>query len=250
MIRLSWTEFKNTIDNRNLSIQWLDANGNYYLKGYDGNFGIECILNKTINTDEVQDFETNYKSLGNQSPKTQVITQFELNNKDLKVACGQASVDAITKTATVYIKTPGTFGGANEGRYVAGGEAYVEDFEWGDLGKVWIEDKDRLLAVVYGEQLGLGRSATDGEMQASSPYTNYPIVKSYTDDELSASNQDGWFFKPLALGSTLVPCGFIKIEPIGGYGFIPAGMYLKVELNRPTKITGTIRVNIYWGKLE
>lgn len=72
-MKVSWTIFKNFVDERSLSVQWIDLNNRYWMKAFDEAFVLECDLAKDpSDTDELDDFETNYKSDGNRklgSPK-------------------------------------------------------------------------------------------------------------------------------------------------------------------------------------
>jgi hypothetical protein len=176
-----------------------------------------------------------------------VTTQYELNDKTLKL--GRVKVTIADNVGILYCKVPGTFGADGAGRYVAGGEAIIDTYDPDDYAMVYIEDFDRLIAAAYGAGAGLGRSMTDAEMIAQGDYPAYPILRSYTDDELDAANQ-GWYFYAEAQGNNLPPYGIMDIEPIGGYGFIPSGLYMKIVVNRPNVATGTTRINIFWGKKE
>lgn len=188
-----------------------------------------------------------------QPPTNIVTTQFELNNKDLKLAKAMCNVDPITYMGTSSIKIPGTFG-SEDGRYVAGGYAISGDYNPDDYVMVRILDTDRNVAMALA--LASDPAATTplsdatvqgmGVIPGFGSFPSYPIVKSYTDDDFSSENQ-GWYFWPNANGST----GFADVEPIGGYGFIPAGFYVVFTYQRPTGIaTGSCRVNYYWGKME
>jgi hypothetical protein len=247
-INLNWPDFKSFVDQRSVSIQWLDIDGNYYLYAYDGPFSAACLIPKNTPASANQtDFENNYKTAGNISPNFNVTTQFELNNKDLKLARGMATVDGTGK-AIVTLKVPGAFG-SGDGRYVAGGYGMTEDYEKDDYVLVYVEDTDRLLAMYAAQQADPNATEplTDDQMRALGEFPNYPVVKSYTDDECDLANQ-GWYFWPASRGSSLAPIGEVEIEPIGGYGFIPSGFYLKIEYFRNNLTTGAIRVNYWWGK--
>jgi hypothetical protein len=68
IIEVDWIQFKSFVTSRSLSIQWVSINDNYWLKGFDGAFSLECIipLDNTLSADTV-DFETNFKANGNKS---------------------------------------------------------------------------------------------------------------------------------------------------------------------------------------
>lgn len=185
-------------------------------------------------------------------PPNIVTTQFELNNKDLKLAKAMCSVDE-TGLGVSAIKIPGTVG-STDGRYVAGGFAISADYNADDYVTVRIEDTDRNIAMALAlasnpEAISPLDDATVqglGIIPGYGAFPSYPIVKSYTDDDFTSINQ-GWYFWPNANGST----GFADVEPIGGYGFIPAGFYIVFNYQRPPGIiTGSCRINYYWGKLE
>lgn len=189
------------------------------------------------------------------SPK-EVITQYEKNDKDLKLAKVKAVVDN-SGTAITSLKIPGTFG-SGDGRYVAGGYGIAEDYNPDDYVTVRIEDSDRVLALLLARQLNPSATAPLSDQQVQEmgnipnigEFPQYPILRSYTDDDFSEVNQ-GWYFWPLAQGNNLPPVGEVEIEPIGGYGFLPSGLYIILTYHRPDGITsGTLRANFWWGKKE
>ena len=186
-----------------------------------------------------------------------VTTQYELNDKDLKLARAMATVDAETHSALISFKVPGTFG--SDGRYIMGGYATTEDYDKDDYALVWAGDDDRNIA--WAVALAMDPSATApvsddtikgmGVIQGFGlAMPNYPLVKAYYDDEADAGNQ-GWYFWPVAQGNDLPPVGETEVEAIAGFAFIPSGLYLKIQYVRPeAKTTGSIRINFFWGKKE
>jgi hypothetical protein len=115
------------------------------------------------------------------------------------------------------IKIPGTFSAidSGEGLYVAGGIAFFNTWNAGDrITKVEVVDVDNILG--YGADT---------------------VLKTYHDDQ-AASGNTGWYIKPQ---------GFIEIEPIGGYGFVPAELYLRITGQKVTG-TGTLYINIWAGR--
>lgn len=258
MINLDWSGIKQFIVQRSVGLQCVDINGRYYLWAFDGPMYVTCAIEKSDPAgDDQADFEQNYRAYVNASPKAEVTTQYETDDKDLKLAKGKADVGQ-DGTAAVAIKVPGTFG-SRDGRYVAGGYAISEDYNKDDYCTVRVEDKDRIIAMIVAQTLdpnatqpvadqviqGMGVIPGIGEA-----FPEYPIVKNYTDSELAPENQ-GWYFWANALGNTAVPNGECEVEPIGGYGFLPAGFYIIVQYFRPQgTTTGSVRVNFYWGKRE
>lgn len=252
-VSLNWSEFKNQIVSREIPIQYIESSEYYYLCAFDGNFEIDTTIS-TVDNDDKTDFETNFKAAANVSPSAQVTTQYEKNDKDLKLARGKCSVDPETRTAEIAIKVPGTFG-SGQGRYVLGGYGFTSDYNIDDVATVRVEDKDRNIA--WAIALSMNPDATEplsdetvkalGAIPGIGAFPDYPVVKSYTDDELDADNQ-GWYFYPVYIGNDIC-VGEVEVNPIGGYAFLPAGFYLVVTYQRPEGITtGTIRVDIDWGK--
>lgn len=224
---VSWIDIKQFVDARQIPIQWIRVGNKYYLEIYDGNFCLKTsiFISDPINDDQL-DFETNYKDQGNRSPAALVTTQFELNNKVLKLFSATEAYD-ITDTCILNIKVPQTFTGldpiANNGRYVAGGYAFSDGYKFGDkVSKIEVVDDDNIL--------GFGAGT---------------VIKSYTDNDAEASNS-GWYFWATINGE-----GEIEIDPIGGYGFLPSGLYLRVTCNRVSgSPANNVNINIWWGKIE
>ena len=250
MINVEWPEFKNFVNNRGVSIQYLNVNNGYYLMSFDGQVGIKCLIPN--GTDAQADFESNFKALAttNVSPNTVVTTQFEWNNKDLKLASVSAAVNS-SGVALTSIKIPGTFGSGG-GRYILGGYAISEDYDKDDRAICWVSDDDRNICAALG-------LATDGSADViiqsmgilpapfGIAFPQYPAVKNYYDDEVDASNQ-GWYFWPLATGGSTPPVGEVDIEALAGYGFLPSSFYLKIQYTRKTLTTGGVRINLEWGQ--
>lgn len=66
MHKVEWSQFKNFVSERSLSIQYIDLNYKYEMKAFDGIFHLECELDKNpSDTTDLLDFETNYKPNGN-----------------------------------------------------------------------------------------------------------------------------------------------------------------------------------------
>lgn len=222
----NWTQFKTVANSRNLNIQYIEIGDNYWLKLFDGLFSIECLLPLDPTHPDTMDFEANYKINGNKNPQQVVTTQFELNNKDIKVANMRGNVDPTSGVAVAQIKSPGIMANGN-GRYLAGGEAFFDYAHTLDIvTKIEIVDVDNVLG--YGAET---------------------VIKSYHDDESDLSNQ-GWIIGVDTFNS-IGNSGSIEVETLGGYGFIPAELYLRITAQKdPANKTGTFFVNVFWGKLE
>lgn len=215
-----WAEFKAFVNSRGVSIQFRETSELYIMKAWDGWFGLECDLIKAENADEVTDFETNYKEKSNKSPNLNVTTQYEKEDKVLKLCSATGTVDE-NGDCTLLVKVPGDFNPDAPSRYIAGGYAVTNVYGWGDrCTNAEIVDVDNILGYGAGT-----------------------VLESYHDEEVDEVNR-GWRF----YGS---PCGEgeIEVEPVGGFGKLPGGLYLrcifKIASGNPcTKI----QINIWWGK--
>jgi hypothetical protein len=217
-MELSWPDFKAMVDGRNLSIQWVVAGANYWLKALDGFFEVECMIPVDESNQNTSDFVANYKANGNKSPTAQVITQFEKRDKTLKLSSAQQDVGG-DSLATLLIKIPGT-PGSTDGRWINGGIAWFDDQHKDDrVVSVSFTDEDNILG--YGAGF---------------------VVGSYTDYNLDEPQQ-GWRIPNKR--------GVIEVEAIGGYGFAPSGFYLKIVGKKGGSLTtGTFYINIEWAKVE
>lgn len=224
MKEISWAELKTVKDSRSTAdLQYIITGGNYWIVVLDGPFHVECLIPTDPAHTDTADFEANYKDGGNQSPNTQVVTQFEKRDKTLKLAstCGAVQSDG---TVVAYLKIPGTPNPAGdptlEGRWISGGVAFFDTQTPGDIVTgVHFVDHDNMI----GQGVDF-------------------VVGSYTDDYALSENQ-GWYIPPAR--------GQIDAEPIGGYGFAPAGFYVMVTGKKGGGITtGTLYVNLEWGRVE
>lgn len=245
MLQLSWSAIKQFMTAKGLTPQFVEDDDFIYIFVVEGALSVHCTIDKK-HVEQKDDFDTNYRSIANKPVKQQVVTEFERDDKDLKLARGEAAVDNITGIARISILIPGTIGLEGCGRYIAGGDAFIDEFDFGDYCLVYVEDEDRILAGAYGQAAGLGRPMTDEEMQAQGDFPEYPILKHYTDTEVTTPHR-GWFMYPESMGNALPPVGWCEVEPIGGYAFVPSGFYLVVELHRATRTDGTFRLNYFWG---
>jgi hypothetical protein len=148
----------------------------------------------------------------------EVVTQFEKRDKVVKLASAQAEVGS-NGMATISIKIPGT-PNSGAGRWIDGGTAWFDDQH----------KDDRILSVVFTDEdnlLGYGAGT---------------VVGSYTDSELDSAQQ-GWRIPNKR--------GMIEVIAMGGYGFAPAGFYMKITGQKGGGIvTGTLYMNVMWGKVE
>lgn len=218
MLYLDYSTFSTITAVANLQVVYSETIATYDVFGISASLVIACLVPKDGGADQV-DFETNWKPVANMPIAPLITTQYERNDKDLKTACDVGAVDSSTGQVTVNIKVPGVMANG-DGRYVAGGTAFFDVADAGDkISAVNVIDIDNVLG--YGSNF---------------------IVKTYTDIEQAAQCQ-GWFIPPKR--------GQVEVEPIGGYGFLPAQLYLQVVGQKvSTNKTGNFYMNIFWGKKE
>jgi hypothetical protein len=155
-----------------------------------------------------------------------VVTAEEVNDKTLKLATSISTFDATTHLAVCQILVPGTYAGFgynDPGRFVAGGYAFTDAGKFGDrCTKIEVADMDNIL--------GSGAGA---------------VIKTYHDQDVDPSNA-GWYLYPAPQSAYE-----IEIDPIGGYGKLPAGLYLRVTFQKVSDSPATqVACNIWWGKIE
>ena len=216
MLRIEWKAPKVTLQ------QFEEFLNPFLGSNYDGllleNDYVYVRVNEQL-TSEQEKTIVDWIDSQNQKPQ-QVVTQFELRDKTLKLARSEAACDE-AGIATILIKVPGT-PGSTDGRWILGGSAWFNgDWHSDDciLG-VWFTDEDNILG--YGPGVSVG---------------------SYTDDDLSAEQQ-GWFIPKNP--------SVVTVSALGGYGFCPAGLYIKIVGRKGgSSFTGIdLYVNMQWGKIE
>ena len=216
MTSLTWAELKAEVINK-ANMRFTDRDTFYKISYQD----LECSISKDNETD-IADFESNYKELANKISFNEVVTQFEKRDKTLKLACLEAPCDVTSGIATALLKIPGT-AGSGDGRWLSSGTAW--------LGGEWNSD-DRILGVWFTDEdniLGYGAGF---------------VVGSYTDDELPAENQGNYIPKNPS---------YLTVQAIGGYGFAPSGLYIKIMAQKggTGPFTGIdFYVNFEWGKSD
>lgn len=145
-MKVEWEVFKDFVDQRSLSIQWLDLENQYWLKAFDGNFSLECFLDKPL----AENFETNYKSLGNKSPKLKVLSE----PADISMTMFNAtSVVEISAGAEVNIDFLLEQQGEELIQIVYGGTLYTENSSFADYVRFQVIDLDNVLGYGAGTVL-------------------------------------------------------------------------------------------------
>lgn len=141
MASITWTQFKAFVNQRGLSIQYLDLDDGYYhLSAADGPFRFDYDIPKVSPTpdgSEQADFETNYKAQGNRPVAQAVYMQtapllFVVSPIAINFSAGPGT----TTTNDFKLLTPTRF---------KGGEMFVNNLTLGDFGQIQIIDKDNVL---------------------------------------------------------------------------------------------------------
>jgi len=141
-MKVEWEIFKQFVDERKVSIQWIDLGNQYWLKAFDNNFSLQCFLDKTESVD-LTSFETNYKSYGNQSPKNQVLTEPANLSITMYRATNVVEVAAGEESIIDFCLVPS---GEEFLQILYGGALYTKEYDFGDYVKFQVIDLDGILA--------------------------------------------------------------------------------------------------------
>ena len=70
ILDVEWSQLKSFVDDRNLTVQWLDIKDIYHVRAFDTTWVLSTRIRQTIpkNADQI-DFEDNYQAQGNQTPQ-------------------------------------------------------------------------------------------------------------------------------------------------------------------------------------
>lgn len=138
--QVSWQVFKQFVDNKDLSIQFIEYNSEYSLNAIDGAFAMECVLDKTpTDPTELDDFETNYKPNGNKPTRSHFVHAL---GPDAHTISPVGMLFTATKGQTTSHDKQLT-----EAYALKGGVMLTKDSEWGDSIKVQVIDKDDILGM-------------------------------------------------------------------------------------------------------
>lgn len=219
---VNWPTLKEFATDRNIgSLQYVNQNGRYLVTAMDSTFSVECVIviSNPAGADQT-DFETNYLPTANQTPKSEVVTQFELNNKTL-VACSDVQpCDPTSGLCVLSFVVPGTFTGvdpSSSGRFV-------------DWGQGWFYPQDPMDHIT---QISIIDTNGATGLPAGS------VVKTYYDTDMPVGQQ-----------GIRIPYkfGHAEVEPIGGYGFIPSTFTLQIAGQKGTPGPNCYMfANVFWG---
>lgn len=215
MIKINWSQFKSLLDKDHIRARYVATDGGYSIHGADQGLIYTCDV--VDGESDLTDFEDNYKDAIDAQKVASVKTQFERDDIVLKLAMVSGQADA-NGDVVLSIQVPGTPG--SEVRYAAGGYAFTDSYSWTDkITKVEVVDDDNLI--------GFGAGA---------------VLKVYHDSDADEANQ-GWPF-----WKTHGNEGECEIEPMGWYGVIPSGLYLKITCK--VAASAKVKTCIWWGRVE
>lgn len=193
MIEVNWDTFKQFVDERNISIQYVVTSGQYHMRAADAFFVLSCELDEE--SAEETDFINNYQANANK----------KLSDDDGNPVNG-GSAYAIPNFRTKRDATPALVSVnpnstndmdyyLTEEKYVSGGTIVFQDSQHGDYISACIYDKDGVIPEPYRAVL----------------CENWPIVATYVIKE--------W----------LCQSGEHKIDTRPLNAKITAGLYLRVS---------------------
>jgi hypothetical protein len=218
-IELPWAEFREQVLETG-KWKWLhfDINDHYMIYAKQNDFTVLCKIYKDSGAAQTEFEETFMGAM--QELKNRVVTEFELDDKILKLASAEGEFDG-SGDCVLEIKVPGDFDPENPGRYIAGGYASIDQYGWGDrCTAVDIVDKDDIVG--YGAGM---------------------VLETYHDDDV-VEDHKGWRFYAAEGGTSE-----IEIEPIGGFGKILGSLYIRVTFKKKTGNPGTkVHVNLWWAE--
>lgn len=159
-MEVTWPIFKDFVDARKVSIQWIDVNDHYYLKAFDSSFSISCSIYKLDEDGTYKaQFEASYKALGNKPMGAICPTSgralmpfrpfsdsegFRFRGKGVS---GLATASTVTN---IDLKI-------TEERFINGCEVILKDQAFGDSCNFEIVDVDNIIG--YGAGVVLDRFA-------------------------------------------------------------------------------------------
>jgi hypothetical protein len=243
---LPWEYFIFFVEARGLHIQWFETDDTYYCAAGDEWFRVTCSFQKTA--PEAAEFEASYKIIKSIKPR-EVVTQFEKDDKVLKLASATASF--VDNVAQVKFRVPGASG--TIGRYIAGGYAKTDRYGWNDrITEVKIVDSDFVYAGVSGfypaTPEAAGIPGTEG-LSWGDIMPDGLTLETYHDDDVAEENKGWRFYAGAYLGDGNE--GECEVEPIGGFGKIPAQTDLIVTVEKESSSPASkMALDLWWAEGE
>lgn len=217
MMQVSWQAFKSHIQgNTDAYPQKTEDADNVYMFS---RHGFQCTVNKRLQGDDYAEIAA-LAATFNKQQQSRVVTEFEISDKVARLAKITGEFD-INGECVLELQVPGSFSLTSPGRLVA--EAYcIEDvFGWGDaVTTIELIDKDNLS--------GLGANT---------------VLETFHDPDVALANR-GWYFYPTFGGA-----GELEVSPIGGFGELIGGTYLRATFKKAVGSTAQkVIACIWWGE--
>ena len=173
-MQVQWNIFKNALQNGNLTLKEINLGDNYWLKAFDGEYSLECLIPSDEQNSDTQDYLTNFQSQANKPLKTKVLT--EPANISLT---HYIATDVITISAgdeeNIDIQLQQI---DNEIEHILyGGALYTQDAEFEDYVKFQVIDIDNVLG--YGANLILKEYITKAYLDDNGKFEDYDEAGAY-----------------------------------------------------------------------
>lgn len=146
-MKLPWTEFRTLIDSKQIRYKYIERASYYLLLGFDGQFQVECQLDKSpSDSTDLDEFEASYKVNQRGLLETTPAGVTEPNNYRARMkGMGNWTATAGQTTDLDYQMQQLAWQGTNKKSYFDGVEYYAEDAVIGDYVKFQVVDKDGLV---------------------------------------------------------------------------------------------------------
>lgn len=172
-VELSWSDFKQVIDNQLLNYQYFDFNNTYHIYTCNGPVTILCKIYKDNSLDQ-EDFDDNYKLSGNKPLKQKVVSE----PADLSVTRYVAS-DAVTvehgQEVTIDLELEQDDDEAQQILY--GGALYTENSGFEDYVRFQVIDINNVLG--YGTNVVLKEYIKKAYLNNNGVFEDYDEAGAY-----------------------------------------------------------------------
>jgi hypothetical protein len=213
---ISWAQMKAFLQEPKHTrfMRYFDDGANVTVFGVESPLLVKSVIVKG-SADET-DFNTVKEGFSALSIKNESITQLEKDDKELRCIWAKAIADE-NGLMEFLIPVPGVPG--SEGRWIAYADIEFSDRRPGDIvSAIEVVDVDGLL----------------GEAGA--------VVGRYSENEMPESEFfGGGVAMTFMYGST-------EVQPVGGYGYVPSGFYLRIRAKSVAGKNTTGMVSIDWAK--
>lgn len=142
VISVTWQEIKTTVDAKGLSVQWVELLNKYIIIAIDSTLSLKTEIEKDASdTTDLDDFEANYKAIGNQQLKSINVRQLGQDNitKNPRTMFVEVSGTPVDKK---LISTTGLLA-------IRGGWLWIAlaDWDFKDTLSIRVIDKDNVLGL-------------------------------------------------------------------------------------------------------